>query len=383
MMKVILSFSPDVFVRGRNQSTILHAMAENKADFQQTISDVIKKGVPRSGARTDGSKPLHLLLSGPQPVKEVLLGLMIESNPNDVDSNGNNYLMCLSNSHRSTLQKKDIAVGLIKLGVNAFQKNKKGKLFYYQFTKTNPDWTLEVAPHINDLKKMDEVHWSLSGWLTIHFAIVKGDLNLVKGLLEKGSSLSKQTRDKEFKMADRQCFRGGLNCMHLAALYGWKHILEYILGASNLPIDCQDGCGGTALHLAAFNGSDDCVKLLLSKGADAKIQDNGGNNALHHAVGSKVLGVIEMLIEARTPVVANQKGESPIDLAIKSSHGDITELLQKYQASRGDDGDHDLSSVDEIQEDFSLNLPFRFGSGKNQHTFEFNSPLTLDLSTAN
>jgi hypothetical protein len=174
-MKVVLSLNPDVFVRGRDQSTILYAMAENHVDFQQIISDAIKKGVPRSDARTGGSKPLHLLLSGPQPVQKELLDLMIEGNSNDVGGNGNNYLVCLSRSHRSTFQKKYIALDLTKLGVDAFQKNKKGDFFYYRFTKADPDSALQVAPHINDLKKMDGVHWSLSGWLTIHFAVIKGD----------------------------------------------------------------------------------------------------------------------------------------------------------------------------------------------------------------
>lgn len=171
--------------------------------------------------------------------------------------------------------------------------------------------------------------------------------------------------------------------MHLAALYGWTDILEYILGAPNLQIDCREEGGCAALHLAALNGSDGSVKLLLSKGADAKIQDNCGNNALHYALGSKTPSVIEMLIEARTPFVANQTGDNPIDLAMKDTHGDITELLRKYQASRGDGDYDDLSSVHEIHEVVSSDLPFRFGSTKNQHTFEFNSPLTLDLSKAN
>ena len=78
---------------------------------------------------------------------------------------------------------------------------------------------------------MDKVHWILSGWLTIHFAIIKGDLSLVKTLLEKGSCLSKQTGNKEFNVAGRQFFRGRLNCMHVAALYGRKYILEYLHGS--------------------------------------------------------------------------------------------------------------------------------------------------------
>jgi len=102
-----------------------------------------------------------------------------------------------------------------------------------------------------------------------------------------------------------QCSRPPILQGHVATLYGRKDILEYIVGASKLPIDCRDGYAGTALHLAALNGSDDCVKLLLSKGADAKIQDKCGDNALHFATDSKALSVIEMLIKARTPLVAN------------------------------------------------------------------------------
>jgi hypothetical protein len=240
---------------------------------------------------------------------------------------------------------------------------------------------LQITPHINDLKGMDEVHWRLSGVLTIHFAIIKGDLSLVKTLLGKGSCFSKQTGYTEFNVAGRQFFRNKLNCMHVAAFYGQKDILEFVLGL-NLPIDCRDGDGGTALHLAALNESDDCVKLLLSKGADAKIQDKYGDSTLHYAVDSKAFSIIEMLIETRTPIVANFKGDNPIDLAMEKEHDDIAELLRKYQTSRDEDNDHDLSSVDEIQEVVSSDLPFRFGSRKSHYTFEFNSLLTLDLSNA-
>jgi hypothetical protein len=122
--------------------------------------------------------------------------------------------MYLSHSHRSAPQHKDIVLDPIKLGVNAFQKNNEGQSFYFQFTMTNPDSDFQIASHINDLREMDKVHWRLSGWLTIHFAITKGDLSLVKTLLEKGSRLSKQTGDPEFNVAGRQFFRGMLRlCM--------------------------------------------------------------------------------------------------------------------------------------------------------------------------
>jgi ankyrin repeat protein len=157
MIEVILNSNPDIFVRGSNQSTILHALAENESNVSKFINDVIKIGVTRSDARNDGSMPLHLLLSGQQPVKKELLDMLIEGNPNDVDGKGNNYLMCLSHSQRPASEKKDIALHLIKLGVNAFQKNINGEFFYYQFAKTNPDSGLALIKlGVDALEKNNE-----------------------------------------------------------------------------------------------------------------------------------------------------------------------------------------------------------------------------------
>jgi hypothetical protein len=54
--------------------------------------------------------------------------------------------------------------------------------------------------------------------------------------------------------------------MHFAALYGRKDILEYIPETSYLLANCQDRYRGTALDLATFNKSEDCVNFPLSKG---------------------------------------------------------------------------------------------------------------------
>lgn len=220
MMQVVLSSHPDIFVRSNDQSTILHAMAENTANFGYHITRVIKRGASVSDTRNDGSIPLHLLLAGLQSPNKKLLEMMIEGNPNTVDGRGDNYLMCLSRSQRPASQKKDIAFDLIKLGVDAFQKNNYGNFFYNEITNTDLDLALKVTPHINNLKEMDGLHWGLSGWPTIHFAIINGDLNLVKALLEKGSCFWKRTKFAEFNVAGRQVFRTDLNCMHVAALHG-------------------------------------------------------------------------------------------------------------------------------------------------------------------
>jgi hypothetical protein len=129
--------------------------------------------------------PLHILLSGSQRVERELLNLMMDSNLDAVHSEGNNYLMWLSRSGRTSSQKEDIALDLIQLGVDPLQRKNKGEFFYAQIKKTHSKSGLKIEPHIDNLGMMDKVHLQLSGWRTIHFAISKGDLRLVRALRGK------------------------------------------------------------------------------------------------------------------------------------------------------------------------------------------------------
>ncbi|MES2661888.1 MAG: ankyrin repeat domain-containing protein [Pseudomonadota bacterium] len=53
----------------------------------------------------------------------------------------------------------------------------------------------------------------------------------------------------------------------------------------------------TALHLAAFLGKDDCIKVLLELGADLNLHDKDDSTALFFAVNSGSLKIVKFLIE--------------------------------------------------------------------------------------
>jgi ankyrin repeat protein len=62
--------------------------------------------------------------------------------------------------------------------------------------------------------------------------------------------------------------------------------------------------GRTALHMAAWRNRGACVRLLLDRGADARIRDYGDNAyALHFAADAADLDVVTLLVEAGSDVV--------------------------------------------------------------------------------
>lgn len=77
-----------------------------------------------------------------------------------------------------------------------------------------------------------------------------------------------------------------------------------------------DNRGRTLLHLAAAQGSDNIVELLLSYGANPNMKDSLGNTPLHLAVcASKVAVVTKLLKYGAFCDLPDHNGRTPIILA--------------------------------------------------------------------
>jgi ankyrin repeat protein len=73
----------------------------------------------------------------------------------------------------------------------------------------------------------------------------------------------------------------------------------------------------TALHISAFAGKLESVKLLLSEGINCNAMDNAGRTALHLATLCKHVRVITVLIDARADVdVVAGDNHTPLSLAL-------------------------------------------------------------------
>ena len=63
-------------------------------------------------------------------------------------------------------------------------------------------------------------------------------------------------------------------------------------------LEWRDVPGNTALHIAAQNGHDSLVKLLLSKGANVNAQNRNGNTSLHMAVTYDLQSTVNLLVSS-------------------------------------------------------------------------------------
>jgi hypothetical protein len=70
--------------------------------------------------------------------------------------------------------------------------------------------------------------------------------------------------------------------LHLAAVQGNEAVVR-LLVEKGADVEAMDNDGKTMLHLAAVQGNEAVVRLLVDKGAEVTAMDNGGRTALHLA----------------------------------------------------------------------------------------------------
>mmetsp|Transcript_33448 Transcript_33448/g.51360 ORF Transcript_33448/g.51360 Transcript_33448/m.51360 type:complete len:173 (+) Transcript_33448:7890-8408(+) len=92
-------------------------------------------------------------------------------------------------------------------------------------------------------------------------------------------------------------------------------LMEDALNRYSGKTDFRDMNGNTLVSMAAMNGDDLMVKLLLSRGLSSDIRDKDGNTPLHYAMSGKHLKVIDTLITHGVDEhVENHRKKTPWEL---------------------------------------------------------------------
>ncbi|BAT99767.1 phytochrome-interacting ankyrin-repeat protein 2-like [Vigna umbellata] len=117
------------------------------------------------------------------------------------------------------------------------------------------------------------------GWTSLHVLARKGDLKLVKKLLDEGMNVNVSAWGPKSK---------GVTPLHLAAEGGHIGVMDVLLEhGADIDARTKGACGWTPLHIAAKERRRDAVKFLIENGAflPPDINDCRFNPPLHYCPG--------------------------------------------------------------------------------------------------
>ena len=204
-----------------------------------------------------------------------------------------------------------------------------------KITKLLIDYCKEKNPE----KLKDFINMSNSkGVAPIHFASFRGDVQLIRLLIENGADMTKTTKRE-------------LNVIHYSAQGNKPNSLIYFYFKMKNNIDNKNpyklitdkDCGGsTSLHWAVYSLAEDLLLYLINldifDSLEDKIKfineiDNEGYSALHLSISSKSSRItIRLLQNGADPLIKDKKGDTPLELAQKKKQNEIINILKASQS---------------------------------------------------
>ena len=134
-----------------------------------------------------------------------------------------------------------------------------------------------------------------------------------------------------------------------AAALGDLDALVALLDENPADVTGRSADGFTALHLAAFFGRQDAVRLLLDRGADADAAGSGWmtGTPLHSATAADLSDVVILLLEAgANPDPRQSGGFSPLHAAAQNGNASVVDALLERGADPSATTDDGRTALD-------------------------------------
>ena len=175
------------------------------------------------------------------------------------------------------------------------------------------------------------------GFSPLHRAIENNNLDLVKALL------SYRNIDKEIKLprdttASNGWYLGGDTPLLYASYIGNPQVVSALLDA-NCNIRARDDIDGAmAIHIAAANGNNEVINLLLNKDKNLinAVDNNGEDTPLHWAIMKNLDSTTELLLsQGANPNQKNSSAQTPLHYAAMYGNANaVNMLVEKYNVDK-------------------------------------------------
>ena len=158
-------------------------------------------------------------------------------------------------------------------------------------------------------------------------AVIKGDVEQVKALLENGANPNAKMQDGIYK---------GSVPLHWATAKGYIKIV-WLLISYGADIKAQDKYGRDSFYIAVEEGHIEIVKFYLLKGVNVNEQSGFGFTPLHEAVSNGYASIVKLLLINGANVNARIQndgfsGWTPLHLAAYHNYPEIVKILLSYGA---------------------------------------------------
>ena len=259
------------------------------------------------------------------------------------DSHQENEFALTKDTSYETEQYEQKVEKIMNIEKDIFQAIKEGKIndVKYLIEKNNSDY----------MNKKDQ-----RGDSIIEFAILNGQLEIVKLLLNKNQKLIHFKGEKQWTLLHFACYYGqkdiaqylienGINKevkdvnlrtpLHLASSNDKALIVKFLLNEHKANIEAPDYKNKTPLHLSCENGCDDAVHELLMHNANIEAEDSEKKTPLFYACMKNHFDIAKLLIDKGAKInIEDQNGFTPIDFAKQCSNPEMVDYLTKKLKSK-------------------------------------------------
>lgn len=312
-VKHILTTGADVNVRSPNGNSVaLHVAALN--GHHRIASTLLNHGADKDALDQAGETPLMKAVKmGHESVLEILLAEGADTDVSCAYYGRSALHLAVGARHDGML------TALLDHGANENARDAEGY--------TPLAWAISAGGSLLPLVKtllqagadLNIPSGDCNDCVALHVAARVGDADAIALLLLNGADIDVRDKDGDTPLV------WAIRSHHLGCV-------EVLLHAgAKVDVRSTDDNGFAALHVAADQGSDAMVYLLLEFEADINILNNLGETAAIRAVGGGHKRVVQTLSEfgANFTIATARNGYTPLHFAVHLEREDIVKILSK------------------------------------------------------